>query len=96
MNFIESDDLLTCSLPARLDTISSQAIETELVEKIENFKRKIIFDFSDVTFISSYFLRILLNALKKVGVENLEVVKVSSEIKKVFKIAGFDKYLNIN
>jgi anti-anti-sigma factor len=93
MNFIESENLLVCVLPRKLDTSNSQMLEGELYSRIESAKAKIVFDFKDVDFVSSNFLRICLATYKKVGKANFEIVNVRSEVKKVFMIAGFDKIL---
>jgi anti-anti-sigma factor len=95
MSFIESDNALNCILPQRLDTLNSQQFEIDLNNKIETNNSKIIFDFKDVSFVSSYFLRICLTTFQKKSNDNFELINVKSEIKKVFMIAGFDKHFNI-
>ncbi len=95
MNFIENDGSLICELPDRLDTVNSQEFEKELSLMMEKKFTKVSFDFKNVNFVSSYFLRVCLNLVKQFGNENFDVSNVKSEIKKVFMIAGFDKILNI-
>lgn len=96
MNFVDSDDALLCVLPAKLDTAISQQIEEILKNKIATANKKIIFDFAEVIFVSSYFLRICLSSYQTVGQDAFEIANMKSEIKKVFMIAGFDKIMKVN
>ncbi len=95
MRFIEAGNALICALPKRLDTQNSQELEVEINNWIDTAHSKVVFDFQDVEFISSYFLRICLATHKKVGNENFEITNVRADIKKVFMIAGFDKFITI-
>ena len=95
MHFIEAGNSLICVLPKRLDTQNSQELEGELNSWIEAAHSKIVFDFQNVEFISSYFLRICLATYKKVAKDDFDIINVRSEIKKVFMIAGFDKFFNL-
>ena len=96
LNIIENGENLIIKFPSKLSTTESQEIEKELLDKIEDGSKIIHFDFEGVTFICSYFLRVCLMVYKKVGRNRFELDKVSPQIKKVFMIAGFDKYLKIN
>ena len=91
----KENDKITVAFPASLGTAVSKDIEPELKEIAKSAEEKLTFDFNGVTFICSYFLRMFLTAYKEVGGDNFEVINVGPEIKKVLKIAGFDKYLNI-
>lgn len=95
MNFIENENSLVCELPERLDTVNSQEFEGQLKKVLEKNFKTMTFDFSNVNFVSSYFLRICLNMIKQYGADNFHVINVKSEIKKVFMISGFDKIMKI-
>lgn len=96
MKTIETNDLITCILDSKLDTHSALQLEKESVFGSETINKKVLLDFAEVIFISSYFLRIVLNLFKKVGAENFQVVNLRADIKKVFVISGYDKLFNIN
>jgi len=49
----------------------------------------------DVDYVASAFLRMCLKVVKEVGPRNFSVINVHPNVKKVFKIAGFDKQLSI-
>ncbi len=83
-------DLVTCHLSGRLDTIVSLQLEPE-IDKITDTKKKLEFDFSDVDYISSSFLRICLKKFKELGEGNFWIKSPKPDIAKVFKIAGLEK-----
>jgi anti-anti-sigma factor len=92
---IENDNLVF-SFPERLDTIKCQEIEKEVMQKIdEESKLKVVFDLKDVKYIASSFLRIIVQVVKKVTSPNFNIANVPPEIKKVLKMAGFDKSITI-
>jgi len=95
INFVESDDALIIKFQPRLDTFNAQQIENDVSTKITASTKTIIFDLEGVVFISSYFLRICVNTLKIVGTDKFKLLNVKSDIKKVFMIAGYDKYMSI-
>ena len=53
-------------------------------------------DFTNLTYISSTGLRVLIATAKKLEPENIPlVIKVNDTLKEILKISGFDKLLNI-
>ena len=53
-------------------------------------------DFTNLTYISSTGLRVLIATEKKLEPENIPlVIKVNDTIKEILKISGIDKLLNI-
>lgn len=86
---------LICSFSGRLDTVSCMKWEDELRGKVQESKVPVIFDLQGVDYIASSFLRICLRAAKEVKSEEFSLINVSPSVKKVFKIAGFDRQLTI-
>lgn len=95
INYIAGPEKLTCHFEDRLDTLQCQAAEKEIFEKIRGVGTPIVFDLERVAYIASSFLRICIRACKEVGAERFSLIHVCPEIKKVFKIAGFDRQINI-
>jgi len=92
---------LNCMFVGKLDTLQSQEIqpvvefETETCQSRKpDEELKICFDFSDVEFISSTFIRICVATAKTVGKENFSIINTNPLIKKTLKIAGLDEELN--
>jgi anti-anti-sigma factor len=101
MNFSENGNTLLCTFVGRLDGNVCSAIEQDLVHRITHFKAnredvRLIFDLSDVVYVSSAFLRICLMYLKSVGKNSFAVVNVSEEILKVFHITGFAEIMEVH
>jgi anti-anti-sigma factor len=53
----------------------------------------LVFDFTEVEYISSSFLRICIKKYKQLGTERFCVKNPTSDIKRVFKIAGLEKMI---
>lgn len=96
MNFQESEKNLTVRFSERMDTYKSQEVENELKSKIDASLKQIVFDLEGVMYISSYFLRICFDTLKKVGKERFSFKNVRADIKKVLDISGIHNLMNKN
>lgn len=89
------DKVMTLSLSGRLDTTTSPELEQELnasLEGIENLQ----FDFSELEYISSAGLRVLLAAQKKMNIQGeMSISGVNDTIAEIFEITGFADILTI-
>jgi anti-sigma B factor antagonist len=82
-------------LNGRLDTITAPQLEEELKEKMSGIT-ELVFDFSDLSYISSAGLRVLLSAQKTMNQNGTMVVKnVSDAIQEIFDVTGFSDILTI-
>ena len=93
-NFNEKE--LTLSVKGRIDTITSKDLDKEINDEIGNFE-SLILDFTDLEFISSAGLRVLIATQKKLKSENIPFVikNVDDSVKEIFRMSGFDKILKI-
>ncbi|MBR4026741.1 MAG: STAS domain-containing protein [Lachnospiraceae bacterium] len=86
---------LVITLTGRLDTITAPKLEAE-VKSVINGIEKLIFDFTELEYISSAGLRVLLGAQKIMNKQGDMVVKnVNETINEVFEITGFCDILTI-
>ncbi len=87
---------LTLSIAGRIDTITSQDLEKEINEEFGNFDSLII-DFTDLEYISSAGLRVLIAVQKKLTHENIPFVikNVNDTVDEIFRMSGFNKILKI-
>ena len=86
---------VTYALEGRLDTTTSPQLEAELKENLEGVT-DLIFDFSQLEYISSAGLRVMLMAQKMVNAQGNMIVKNVNEIvMEVFEVTGFDEILTI-
>lgn len=78
-------------LTGRLDASTSAEFEDKILDVIINGNTDILIDFSDLEFISSSGLRVLLIAAKKIKAEDgsIKICGIKKHIYEVFEIAGF-------
>lgn len=95
INKISDGEKLTVAITGRLDTNSSPKLEAELRQSVDGVT-ELVFDFSEVEYISSAGLRVLLAAQKVMNHKgSMKLVGVSDEIQEVFEITGFSDILTI-
>ena len=88
------NDVLLVSLKGRLDTEASVKFEAELAEICkENAHGSLVFDASELEYIASSGLRIMLKMVKTE--KNFKIENVSAAIYSVFEVTGFSKIINI-
>lgn len=85
---------LTLALEGRLDTVTSPDLEKELkdLEGVDT----LTLDFSNLAYISSAGLRVLLSAHKAMSAKGgMKVTKVNEIVREVFDVTGFSDILSI-
>ncbi len=86
---------LSFILSGRLDTTTAPDLEKEVKGNIEGVE-KLEFDFTDLLYISSAGLRVLLSAQKTMNKQGEMIVKnCSDEILDIFEVTGFSDILTI-
>ncbi len=86
---------LTVTLVGRLDTTTAPHLEAELKTSLDNVD-SLIMDFSELEYISSAGLRVLLSAQKVMNKQGKMVIRhVNEIILEVFEVTGFTDILTI-
>lgn len=86
---------LTVALEGRLDTTTAPELETSLQGDIDAVK-ELLFDFSQLEYISSAGLRVLLSTQKIMNKQgSMKVLNVSEPVMEVFDVTGFADILTI-
>ena len=86
---------LTITVKDKIDTITAPDFENEIMDEMGKFDSLII-DFTDLEYISSAGLRVLIASEKKLKPDNIPfVIKVNDTIKEILEMSGFNKILNI-
>jgi anti-anti-sigma factor len=85
------NDVLVLALKGRLDTVSSPSVRDRLQERIDLGERRLALDASQLTYISSCGLRLLLQATKQLEERSgrLVLCALQEPVQRVLKIAGF-------
>ena len=67
----------------------------ELIEDIDDVITDLTLDFSEITFISSFGLKVILELYKQLKEKNgtIKLKNVSEQLVNSFKMVGFDKFL---
>jgi len=87
---------LTMTIEGRVDTITSHDLEKEINDELDNFN-SLTLDFTDLEYISSAGLRVLIATQKKLKSDNIPFVikNVNATVSEIFRMSGFDKILTI-
>lgn len=86
---------LTLVLSGRLDTTTAPQMEAVVKESLEGIKN-LTLDFTELTYVSSAGLRVLLTAQKKMNAQGkMRVIGVSEQIMEIFEVTGFSEILTI-
>lgn len=91
-------NILVLSIRGRLDAISTPAAEKIIFERITKDKNKVVFNFSDVGYLSSAGMRLLLRTTKKLKTLSgkLVVCDVPENVMDVLKMSGFDHFIELS
>jgi len=91
------DGAFILRLSGRLDAMTGPVAEEHVQRAIDSDPKKLALDFSEVDYLSSAGLRILLSATKKM--QNIGgacvVFSVAPKVMNVIRMAGFDKVVKI-
>lgn len=93
-NYDEKDLLM--AVEGRIDTITSQELDKEINAEIGNFE-SLTLDFTDLEYISSAGLRVLIATQKKLKASDIPLVikNINDSVREIFRMSGFDKILKI-
>ena len=95
MKFDNDNNVLTLYLSGRIDANNSADIESEITQVLaENPGLVPVFDASELEYISSAGLRVLLKFRKQFG-KAIDVINASSDVYDIFEVTGFTELLNV-
>ncbi|OGV54001.1 MAG: hypothetical protein A2017_02095 [Lentisphaerae bacterium GWF2_44_16] len=99
MERINEKDKVICIFKGNMDTVACRELETELVQMLNHCKADnlpLVLDLAEVDYIASSFLRICIMSAQQLGKENVNIVNVTHQVKKVFKMAGLSDDLSVS
>ena len=87
----ERDGGMTAILNGRLDTPAAVKAQQEIGPLLENADKEIIFDCTNLEYISSSGLRLFLTIRKEASVKGGKIIieNINDELRKVFMMTGF-------
>ncbi|MBR6399866.1 MAG: STAS domain-containing protein [Firmicutes bacterium] len=95
INKTKEDNKLIVAVGGRLDTTTAPTLEAELKNDMDDVK-ELVFDISELEYISSAGLRVLLTAQKVMNKQGKMTVKGANEaVMEIFEVTGFVDILDI-
>lgn len=93
----EIDKIILLRLLGRLDASSSPLLQNRLNVLLKEKHKLILLDFSNIDYLSSAGLRVLLSFTKKYleNKKRLAIFSVTEDVLDIIKLTGFDKILSI-
>ena len=90
-----SGDTMTVALEGRLDTLTAPLLKADLSNSLDGVK-ELIMDFTDLEYISSAGLRVLLD-LNKIMTNKgrMRIVNTSEIVREVFEVTGFTDIITV-
>lgn len=87
---------LIITVEGRIDTVTSQELNNEINDEFGNFE-SLTLDLTDLEYISSAGLRVLITTQKKLKANDIPFVikNVNDTVNEIFRMSGFDKILKI-
>ena len=95
LEFKTENDKLICCFSGRIDTEAAMEIEDELIDKVQHAGIPVVFDFAELEYVASSFLRTCVKVARVLAHSKLTVVNASDNILHILKMTGFDKLMNI-
>lgn len=91
------DDVLVLHLAGRLDSTSSPELEKVVNEQLAAGVQRLVFDLSELAYVSSAGLRVILLAGKKLRASKgkLVLVGLRDVVREVFEMSGFLMLFNV-
>ena len=91
------DGVSIVNIKGRIDASNSGQIHERIMDEIEQGNHKIVVNFSEVSYISSAGLRILVYASKALAKNKglFSICSVNSNIEKIFQISGLSSLFDI-
>lgn len=93
----EKKNAIILRLTGRLDAFSSAVLEKKFSQLLEKKIKTILVDFSDVDYLSSAGMRLLLSATKQMKEIKGKVVlfALQDDVLEIIRMAGFERILSI-
>ena len=98
LKFEKQDDTLIIRLMGELDHHSAEEVRVKIDDRIDRDNiRKVILNFSGVTFMDSYGIGVVIGRYKKMKNRNgkLCVAEINRTVNKVFEISGIYKIIDV-
>ena len=94
LNTTFDEKVCTIEIEGQIDTITAPELEQAINDAMPNCE-KLLLDMSQVDYISSGGLRVVVGANHAIGKDNLTLRGLAPNVFEIFRLTGFTKFLNI-
>lgn len=96
-NVVAEEDATILMLDGRLDTNNAASVEQNVFDLVEQGTQMLVFDFSQVDYISSAGLRVILKAAKQIRASggDMAIYGMRAKVREVFEMSGFLSILTV-
>jgi anti-anti-sigma factor len=97
INIEEVDNIIILRLLGRIDAASSSLLQNKLDVLFDEGRKVVLLDFSNIDYLSSAGIRVLLSFTKKFKEKKgrLGIFSLMDDVFDIIKLTGFNKILNI-
>lgn len=91
------DGVTILAIEGRLDPEETQQLEKKVLEVVDSDDKRLLFDFSELEYINSSGLRVLVMAYQRMKQHkgHVAICNIRDYILEVFEISGYDKIFSI-
>ena len=93
LDYEKRENGFVCKFSGRMDTAAAMSSEDELIDQVQHADAPVIFDFTDLEYVASSFLRSCVKVVR-VAPGKIKVVGASDEIARIFDMTGFAKLMD--
>ncbi|MCK5844906.1 MAG: STAS domain-containing protein, partial [Victivallales bacterium] len=76
-------------------TATSMSVEDELIDKVQQADAPVAFDFNELDYVASSFLRSCVKVVRVAGPTKIKVIGASEDILRILEMTGFGKLMEI-
>lgn len=93
----KEDGVTIFTIHGRLDAEETQELEKKVLEVVDSEDKRLLFDFSELEYINSSGLRVLVMAYQRMKQNkgHVAICNIRDYILEVFEISGYDKIFSI-
>jgi len=82
---------LICTFAGRLDSVVSDVIEEDVFDHVQRANRPTAFDFAEVEYVSSAFLRVSIKTARATPSMKITILNALPVIREVYEMTGLGK-----
>ncbi len=94
LNTSFEENICTIAIEGQIDTLTAPELEQAVNDAVPNCE-KMVFDMSQVDYISSGGIRVVVGTSHILGKDNLTLRGLAPNVYEIFRLTGFTAFLNI-